>query len=370
MLEPNYKDSILQIKDIILNSKSKKTLFILIDAFGYDTFKKSIKDKEIKNIFAKFKVRKVSSVFPTTTAAAITSIFSGEPPGKHGIYEWHMYSSKIKMEFKPLMFEAVDENMQSKFEKVATKKLVKHKNFTKELTKNGVEVYQIVPYEIVNSKYSSFGKGKIIGYRNFVEAIIKTKHAIRNEKKKSFFYLYLPQYDESEHLNSPYSEESIKLAKEILRLLDEEIFSIKGLKIILTADHGCIEIKKEIKLENKKWFWKEVWENLKPCCRRKILPVGSPRDLFLHAKKNKIDRVINILKKKIGKYAEIYKTEELIKIGLFGEKVSRQFKKDIGNVTILPKDGILISFYNSEKETKGMHGGLSKEESFVPLIIK
>ena len=366
MLKPNYKNSILQIKELILNSKRKKTLLVIIDAFGYSILKEVLKDKEVKNILKKFKIEKISSVFPTTTTAALTSIFSGEAPGKHGLYEWEMYSDKIKMEFKPLKFEAVDEKKQKKFEKIATKKLIKHKNFMKELSKKKIKVYQILPKEIINSNFN-FRGGIKIPYRNLVEAIVKTKHAIINEQRKSFFYLYFPQYDESEHTNGPYQEESIKVVREIIKLLNEEIFGIKGLGVIISADHGCTKIKKEIKLENKKWFWKDVWKNLKPCCGRKILPVGSPRDIFLHVKENKVNNVIETLKKKIGKYAEIYKTDYLIKEGLFGEKVSRQFKKDIGNVTILPKEGIIITFYRDAR-FKGFHGGLSKEEIFVPLV--
>ena len=99
------------------------------------------------------------------------------------------------------------------------------------------------------------------------------------------------------------------------------------------------------------------------------MPVGSPRDIFLHVKENKVDYVIRILRKKIGGYAEIYKTSYLIKTGVFGEKVCRQFKEDIGNVVILPIEGVIISFYGKGK-INGMHGGLSEKELFVPLMTK
>ena len=256
--------------------------------------------------------------------------------------------------------------MEKKFEKIATSKLIKHKDFMKELNKKKVKVYQILPYEIINSNFN-FKGGRKIPYMNIVEAVVKTKQVILNEKRKSFFYLYLGQYDESEHINGPYSEESLKLVKAILKLIDEELLKIKGLKIIITADHGCMDIKEEIKLEKKKWFWEEVWKNLKPCCGRKVLPTGSPRDIFLHVKQNKIDYVLEVLKKKIGKYVDIYKTSYLIKEGVFGKSISKQFKKDIGNITILPKENICISFYN-EHDFHGMHGGLSEDEIFVPLI--
>ena len=367
MLKPDYKNSIIDISKVISKRMRKKTLFVLIDSMGYGNFKEVIQDKEIKNSLKIFNVKKISSVFPTTTAAAITSILDGRPPGEHGIYEWRMYSDIIKMEFKPLKFMAVDPLMQRKFGRIAQRKLVMHKNFMNKLKRNGVKVYQIIPREIVNGVYNSYGCGNVIGYSNFVEGIIKAKHAITNEKRKSFFYLYLPQYDESEHINGPHSEESIALLKEMLKLIIKELSTIKGLKIIMTADHGSMEIKKEIKLDKQRWFWEGVWENLRPCCKRKILPVGSPRDIFLHVKKGKIDNVTTLLEKKIGKYANICKTKELIQDGFFGDKVSPQFIRDVGDIVILPRKGFVVSFYN-EVKLKGMHGGLSEEELFVPLL--
>ena len=368
MLIPNYSNSILQIKDLVLNSKSKKTLFILIDALGYSSLEKIKKDKYVKKILKESKLKKISSVSPTTTAAAITSIFSGEPPGKHGLYEWKIYSSKIKMEFKPLPFVAVDERMQKKFEKIATPSLIKHKDFIKDLYKKEISVYQIYPHGLEGSRYN-FKKGNLIYYRNIVDAVVKTKKVIKSEKKKSSFYLYLPQYDESEHLNGPFSEESLSLAKELFRLIYKELFSVKGLKILISADHGCMEVKKEIKLENKRWFWESIWKNLKSCCGRKILPVGGSRDMFLHVKEKKIGYVIEVLKRKLDKYAEIYRTKDLIEKGFFGKKVSKQFLKDVGNVVMLPKENVDITFYVKHK-FKGDHGGLSEDELFVPLIIR
>lgn len=372
MLKPDYTNCIANIPAKVLElAKKKKTVLIVIDSLGYENLMKiRKKSKVVEKILKKFKIKKITSVFPTTTSAAVTALRSGQHPQDHGLYEWIIYSHELNMRIFPLPFMPVDEKDERQFNKKASKRIITHKSIFKEMRKNGISTYEITPIELKDSIYSSINKADYgYGYKKPYEIFIKLKNVVENAKKKSVFYVYLPYYDGEEHNNGPYSEEAIAVIETIFERLERDFLNkVKNVNVLITADHGCIEIKKEINLQSKKWFKTKIKNSFKKVNKKSILPTGSPRDLILHINPEKKEFVINFLKKKVGKYAEIKDIDKMIKENFFGnKKPSPKFLLNIGNVMILPKKGILINF-EGESGYKGMHGGLSKEELFVPLL--
>jgi len=370
MLKPDYNgDCIINVNKEVkkqLNS-NKKVVLIIIDSLGYFNLIKMAKhSKCLSKSLKRFKIKMMTSVFPTTTVAAMSAIISGQTTQEHGLYEWLIYSKRLNMRFFPFKFLPTEDEDIKRFKRTVTTDLIKTKKILKNLN---ITSYEIIPEEILNGK-SGVGLANKIGYSNITDAFAKLRKAIINENKKSLFLLYLPYFDESEHTWGPYSDESMIIVKEMFHLIEEEVLNrLKSTKVIITADHGCIDIKSEIKLDKKTWFWKYVWKNLDKNKGKKILPVGSPRDLFLHVKKEREDFVIDILNKKLGKYAEIVRVDDMLKNGFFGiGKINKRFLDDVGNIIILPKKNYAVTFYGKEP-FEGMHGGLSKEELFVPLMI-
>jgi hypothetical protein len=90
------------------------------------------------------------------------------------------------------------------------------------------------------------------------------------------------------------------------------------------------------------------------------------KDEYLNLVKNKLE---TILKNK----AEVYKTKELLDKGFFGfKKASKVFLERLGNLVILTYSNESVWWYKKgifEQKYNGHHGGLSKEEMEIPLII-
>lgn len=358
----------------LLDGKAKKVLLILVDSLGYENLMKIIENDEgLSKFVDKFELQKISSVFPSSTAPAIASIESGKSPEEHSLFSWMIYSKKLNMRFYPLGFEPVDEKEDYKFEKKADKSLVEHESIFTETAELGVEIYRINPDWIVGNEFSEVEKSSNEGYSNLVEAFVKTRKLIAEEENRSFFYLYLPHFDTSDHNNGPYSEESKSLIKEIFRLIKDEIVEkLENLEIIITADHGCLEIENRIEITKENELGKEIFPNLKTCNGKKILPSGEPRNLFLHIKEENLEEVVKSLRKRLKDEARIFKTDLLIEEDLFGSgEPSQRFLEDVGNVSILPERNAVIHFdpYLG-KEVKGMHGGLTEEELYVPFLSK
>lgn len=104
---PDYKNSIVNLVSSILDVYDVKTdhpplkqlnvedlklkqniIFFILDGFGMNLLKKfTSSTKFLKQNF----VSPITSVFPSTTSAAITSLISGKTPWEHGAIGWTLY---------------------------------------------------------------------------------------------------------------------------------------------------------------------------------------------------------------------------------------------------------------------------------------
>ena len=103
----------------------------------------------------------------------------------------------------------------------------------------------------------------------------------------------------------------------------------------------------------------------------KILPTGSPRDLFLHISPRYRSLAFNYLKTKFRGKAKVIYSKDAITLGLFGRsKPVKKLLDRIGDIIILPNSNGLIWYEHMKgrkHRQKGVHGGLSADEMLIPL---
>lgn len=353
-----------KIKKILLNKE--KVVFILVDAFGWKFYKSVREDsKFFKEIRKRGIEEKITSQFPSTTTAHVTSVITGKDVSTHGFFEWFTYDSKINEVFTPFLFD-----YEGKEE------ILPKDNLFKELKENGVCSTIITPNYINNSYYSRelFKDGKVKGYDSVEEMFDILLQGIKKDKGKNFYYIYYPQIDSIGH---EYGMSSYKAYFEInnfIKALDNFYNNVldKGVNegiFILSADHGQMEIKDRIYLN-------ELIPNideymLKDSKGKSIVPVGCNRDMFLYIKKEFEIYVYELLKEKFKDKGEIYLVKDLIDKGVFINP-SETFLSRMGNIVIIPYDGYGVWWFEKGKyeiSLKGSHGGLTKDEMEIPLLI-
>lgn len=353
-----------KIKKILLNKE--KVVFILVDAFGWKFYKSVREDsKFFKEIRKRGIEEKITSQFPSTTTTHVTSVITGKDVSTHGFFEWFTYDSKINEVFTPFLFD-----YEGKEE------ILPKDNLFKELKENGVCSTIITPNYINNSYYSRelFKDGKVKGYDSVEEMFDILLQGIKKDKGKNFYYIYYPQIDSIGH---EYGMSSYKAYFEInnfIKALDNFYNNVldKGVNegiFILSADHGQMEIKDRIYLN-------ELIPNideymLKDSKGKSIVPVGYNRDMFLYIKKEFEIYVYELLKEKFKDKGEIYLVKDLIDKGVFINP-SETFLSRMGNIVIIPYDGYGVWWFEKGKyeiSLKGSHGGLTKDEMEIPLLI-
>ena len=91
------------ILELLAADRYDAVVFFLIDSFGWRFFDKFQDTPFFRQITRAGSVQKLTSQFPSTTAAHITTIHTGMPVGEHGIFEWYYYEPVLDTVIAPLL---------------------------------------------------------------------------------------------------------------------------------------------------------------------------------------------------------------------------------------------------------------------------
>ncbi len=344
------------VKEIKL---AKNVVLLLIDGMGADIVTKL--KKENKNSFlAKNYCRNLTSVFPSTTTAAITTSFTGQAPAEHGLVAWYMYLKEFKDIIAILPFhnkEHKPANRKVKFEYPLS-------IFNKIKTETHVIInksFYLIPYNEHLCK-----KSVQWGIRNFGGLLTKIETAVKYSDNRKYIYAYWGEYDSFCHHHGKESPKSWKHLRELDAKLGILAKKLKGTDtlLLITADHGHISTseKRTIILDKHAHFME---------CQE-IPTGGEPRALFCYVLPHKKQQFEQYVKHHLQKYCVLHTTKELVDKGYFGLfKPHPQLLSRIGDYVLILKENYAFKEHPPEKKKElhiGNHGGVSKEEMTVPLV--
>ncbi len=368
---------------VLKGKKPKRIITLFIDGFGYMQWKKYYKRFEfLKRYTEKGSVTPITTVFPSTTAAAVTSVSTGTPPLQHGLAEWYIYMRKAGGIIATLPFRRMTNHTPDslKNDDLTADDLFKGDAIFGRLKKRGVKSYVYIPKGISKSVYSgkAYRNSKLVPYSYLPDLFVSLRTQLKRENSSAYFYVYIPDLDSMEHSYGPYTEQYEAQLSVINHLLKTELLDriskedAKDTVVIIIADHGQINVDpmKVLYLNNYKesiGFF-ELGDDGTP-----ILPVGSPRDVFLHIKPDRLDEAQRYFARILKDKAKVVMVADLIRDGLFGKgDASEEFYRRIGNLAILPfgRNTVWWDFSPYEEfKFYGHHGGLSEEEMLIPFAI-
>ncbi|MFA6588519.1 MAG: alkaline phosphatase family protein [Patescibacteria group bacterium] len=359
----------------------KNVVIFLMDGFGWSLFKKMSKNDDFLKKISKISVvSQLTSQFPSTTAAEMSSLHTDLSVGESGVCEWFYYEKHLDAIINPLRFSFVGDKERNTLQStgVDAKKIFPNKTFYDQLKKNKIQSSVFFPQNYFPSPYiAHFTKGsKIVSYKELIEGLSDLKNKL-DRKGRVYNLFYFDKIDSVSHHNGPYSKNTIAEVKIFFKALKKIFFKNSNLKIndtlfIITADHGQIGVdpKKTIYLNKLIPDLEEKFKKSKS--GKSLVPAGSCRDMFLYIKDEKLGQVYKLLNKRLEGKASVHKTINLIKLGFFGSNVRQKLLLErVGNLVILPNNRNLVWWNKDKKFTikhLAHHGGISLEEMIVPFI--
>ncbi|HZR42539.1 MAG TPA: alkaline phosphatase family protein [Ktedonobacteraceae bacterium] len=368
-----------------LPTRYNKVVFFFIDAFGWRFFERyADKYSFLKTVLAQGVVSKLTSQFPSTTAAHATCIHTGLDVGQSGVYEWNYYEPLVDDMISPLLFSFAGDKISRdtiKRSSVPPSLFFPKQTFYQTLQAQGVASHILQYQAYTPSTFSDivFRGATVHPYRTALEAFTRMAELIlAKSATPTYYFLYFDRLDAACHNYGPYSRQFEETLDICLTTIDQAFYKTVCGKtsdtlLIVTADHG------QVKVDPKGTYY--LNKQIPGIARmmkmnRKgyaLVPAGSPRDMFLHIKDECVDQVIADVRQRLAGRAEIYRTEDLLKQGFFGlQQPSAAFLQRVGNVVILPYKHETVWWYEEGKfdmHFYGHHGGLTPEEMEIPLCL-
>lgn len=371
------------IQEIFEKKEYQTAIFFFIDGFGWRFYQDFKEHPFFVELEKHGSIEKITSQFPSTTAAHVTTWHTGLPVGESGIFEWQYYEPKLDAIFASLLYSygGAKECDTAKSSGVAPSELYPNQNIYPVLKALGVEAHIFQHSGIVKSAYSDIvaNGAKLHGYSTISEAMVNLHLLLNKSHKSRYIGFYFGDVDGILH---KYGPTSLHARAEIETLLDTLLtrFLIPLKKhsrgetlFLLTADHGHVEVdpattiflNRDPRFEGIEKFFKvnKAGDSL--------IPAGSPRDMFLYIKDDLLNEAQEFLQSRLEGKADVVKTQELIDAGYFGETISETFLSRVGNLVILSYRYESVWWYEKDKfemNYYGHHGGLTPQEMEIPLI--
>jgi hypothetical protein len=364
-----------RITNAFVSGNYDAVVLFLVDAFGWRFFERFQDAPFIKRIAKHGSIEKLTSQFPSTTAAHVTTIHTGWPVGQSGVYEWYYYEPQLDAIIAPLLFSFAGSRNRDDLNStgIHAPLLYPRGYFYPELKKMGVKPYVFGIRDYTPSTYSNvvMAGAEQNSFKTLSEAFVNLGLLLEQQTNPTYVHLYFDKIDTLCHEYGPNALQTEAEIETFLLMMEyyfERIF--KGKKRILflmTADHGASEVdpKTTTFLNNEARFM--GFENfIKTNRKGKLLvPAGSARDMFLYIHDDRLDEAQSFLAKRLEGKADVVKTESLIADRYFGDEVSPRFRERVGNLVILSYRYESVWWYEKDKfEQKfyGHHGGLTPQE--------
>lgn len=308
----------------------------------------------------------ITSVFPPTTASAITTSYTGATPLEHGLTGWHTYFSQAACTAAPLPMRRRGDDVPLGALGLAASRAFPQPSFFDALP---VPTTVVTDKRIVESEYNRHhcGRAAKLAYDKLDALVELTVQSVKAGTGRKLVYVYWPEVDSASHRYGPSSKEALTRAREVDAAFGQLRERLAGTDsvLIMTADHGFAETPPESALAM------EAMPELASLLR---LPLcGEPRTAFCYVQAGRVNEFIARARDWVGERADVRPSRELVEEGWFGPGDAHPlFAERVGDVTlVLHGNHTVKDWVAGEKRyvLHGNHGGTSADEMLVPLVV-
>ncbi|MSP12254.1 MAG: alkaline phosphatase family protein [Chloroflexi bacterium] len=360
---------------------ARKIVLLILDAVGYDSFQRLLADeiprgeKVWSDLLPAGVYAPLTSVFPSTTTAALTSLCTGRTPQEHGSLSFRLHLRQFGLSVNMITLDPV--GMMRGGSRILPELGFVPEEFlavpsTAEVFEAlGIPFHTVGYYHFEGSFLSRIHYRGARRWRRYISLGDMWYHLGRileeNADQKLIVQAYWPSADSLQHTYGPHpgilgaelriisaSFQTEFLATLSSRAREETVF-------MLVADHGQVSVPAEQQINLR--HHPELMDMLV------TLPVGEVRAPYLYARQGYKQAVIEYVNTRLPHAGIALDANFLLQGGLFGHgPLAPETPARIGDVVIIGRRGYTFYTPPERLELQGRHGSLTAEEMVVPWL--
>ena len=358
-----------------LGGPYEKVILLLSDALGYYQLDQMMRtDPDL--VWAKFADRAIfsmlTSICPSTTASALTTLWTGEGPAAHGIIGYEMWAKEFGMVINNIRHSPA--SSRGGAGELSKSGFDPHAFLDMPLLGRHLRENEVAPTTFIHSSIAHSGLSVMqmeeVDIQTYVDEAdlcvslaeyINSRHGIRE-----YIYVY---YSDVDTLMHRYNAENPRVSMQFKAFssLFEQAF-LDGISptvardtlLILTADHGSKVTPKNPRYDLVNYPELTDCLVMQPTCENRLA--------FLYIKPGKVQKVRDYIEKTWPGEFFVLDPETALENGLFGEGPFKPGTRDrLGDLVVVARGDAYLWWAPKPNPLEGRHGGLSAEEMLVPF---
>lgn len=338
-------------------------VFVVADGLGIDLLEKLPSDSFLREQLA----IELRTVFPSTTAVALTTLATGEWPAQHGITGWWTYLREVDGAVTVVRFERRAGQTPLGELDVAPETLLPVPSLMARMQRDACCFF---PVAIAGSVYSHYIAGGVAreGYGSLARAVDAVIARVEAASEPTYSYLYAPRVDAAAH---EYGTEDGHVLAEIFAF-DQQIERLAGglgprARVVVTADHGHLNAPqpKRHLINRRSAIAKAL----------RIPPAYDSRVMCFHPKEGDGEALATAVREQYGETVYLLSVDEVEELRLLGPgPLSAVTRERLGEYLSIVRHDDALGYRsatggNEITSLHSQHSGLSPAEMRIPLII-
>lgn len=308
----------------------------------------------------------IDSVFPSTTASAVTTFLTGLAPQQHAVTGWHMYFDELSAIAAVLPLTPRDPSVRAWNAHRVARKLFQHPSFFTRLARDS---FVVSPLQIVDSAFNvAHTQGaQCLGYAGAAQLFDQVAALIARPGNSKYIYAYYAKLDALAHDFGVGSEQVEACLGKLDAACAAFFRRIAGSDtlVLITADHGFID-SHAARLVDLAAHPRLAAMLARPLC-------GERRVAYCYVRPEQRDEFTAYVLENLGHALSLHRAEDLIGAGWYGPNGPHpRLARRIGDYVLVMRENWTIKdALPGEKPHAmvGVHGGVTTQEMRVPLIV-
>ncbi len=359
-----------------LESDARCVILVLLDALALHRMQRWMNDGSaplLKRLADKGVLAPLTSITPSTTSAALTSLWTGRSAAEHGIVGYELWLKEYGLVANTIFHAPMSfKNDAGSLAKAGftPQAFMSLPTLGPHLAANGVQAYAFQHYSIIESGLSQM-YFKDVTTRAFITAadlFINLRELVEKDpQERKYIWVYWPDVDTLSHYYGPDDErtaaEFASFTAALERLFLERLSpqARQGVLLALVADHGQIATQPDP--------YYDLRNHPSLARRLHILPTGETRLAYLFIRPGQTEAVREYIERTWPNQFGLVDPAFAVQAGLFGSGQLHPGLYDrLGDLLVVGREHAYLWWANKDNTMQGRHGGLHPEEMLVPFL--